>query len=171
VPYWGEAIRGVLGMMNNDQFSRYTNSEQFVISYELLALLQWFVEHDAEKLKKIIAKALDAGLIDKLQHSEDDCIAHEPIEDMQGNIIEFFSLLEALIAETIHEQAVQNAVEKNLMPAIDHLDSSVCDNATVRFSIEKATSRLKKSPQENPQEILFQEILRRWKPSKKKILN
>ena len=74
-------------------------------------------------------------------------------------------MLDALIIETMNEQAVQRAMEKNLLPAIDQIDSNECDNATVRFSIEKATSKYEHNPKENPKELLFKELLKRWKPT------
>src|SRR3972149_2629664 len=110
-------------MTHNDGFSG--ENSQFVLSYELLCLLRWFVDHDADKLKKLITKA-------------------------------------------INEQAVKKAVEKNLMPAIDQIDSTICDDATVRFSIEKAATKIDHNPMENPKELLFKELLKRWKQSNKK---
>lgn len=155
--------------MNNDPLN---SNNQFVISYELLALLQWLVEHDAERLKKIIARALGSGLKKDIQsyksHYSSD---NHTNEDIQHSIVEFFGLLEALLLETINEHAMQDAIEKNLMPAIDQLDSTLCDDATIRSSVEKATVKLNKSPQDNPQDVLFKELLKCWKPHNKKVLN
>lgn len=157
-------------MNNND--SLYANeNQQFVISYELLCLLRWIIEHDAEKLKKIIARAVASGLKDNMNKLDEIQSQQEEVEDIQHSIIEFFGLMEGLLAESINEHAVKTAMEKNLMPTIDHIDSTVCDDATVRFSIEKATNKLEQYPKENPQEVLYKELLKRWKPAKKNILN
>jgi hypothetical protein len=156
--------------MNNDSMN--SHNSQFVISYELLALLQWLVEHDAERLKKIIARALGSGLKKDIQNYKAHFSAdNHTNEDIQHSIVEFFGLLEALLLETMNEHAMQDAVEKNLMPAIDQLDSTICDDATIRTSVEKATTKLNKSPHDNPQEVLFKELLKRWKPQNKKVLN
>ncbi len=53
--------------------------------------------------------------------------------------------MEGLSAESINERAVKIVMEKSLMPTIDQIDSTVCDDATVRFSIEKATNKLELS--------------------------
>lgn len=156
------------GTMNNDSMNSHN---QFVISYELLALLQWLVEHDAERMKKIIARALQNGLKKDIQNFKAYAADAQSNDDIQHSIVEFFGLLEALLVETMNEQAMQDAVEKNLMPAIDQLDSTICDDATIRSSVEKATLKLDKSPQADPQEVLFRELLKRWKPQNKKILN
>jgi hypothetical protein len=164
--------KGFTDMINNNDSSN--NNNQFVISYELLCLLRWLTEHDAERLKKIISRAVVIGLKDELlkmehffdKHKKDMPEAEHNLEEIQYSIVEFFGLLEALLIESLNEHAVQQAVEKNLMPAIDHIDATVCDNDTVRTSIEKATSKSEWNSKENAQEILFKELLKRWKPQK-----
>jgi|EndMetStandDraft_5_1072996.scaffolds.fasta_scaffold97251_1 hypothetical protein len=155
--------------MNNNPFNNDSNT-QFVLSYEILCLLRWLVEHDAEKLKKIIAKAVASGLIDEI-HQAREAQSEEHMEDIQYSILEFFSLLDVLISQSINEQTVQRAMEKNLMPAIDQIDSNICDDETVRSSVEKATSKAGHNPKENPKELLFKELLKRWKPHDKNVLN
>lgn len=155
--------------MNNENHQEVTSDNQFVLSYELLALLEWMVHHESPKLKKMIAKALSSGLKQDIERSAHVQHARQTAEDAQYTIVDFFGLLEALLAETINEQVVQNVLEKKLMPALDHLDASVCGDDTIRVSVEKATATLDQEPSVNPQEALFQELLKHWKPSKKNI--
>lgn len=157
--------------MNDDSLYSPSTDNQFVLSYELICLLQWLMEHDAGKLKKIVAKAISSGLRDRIQ--KESILLENPtgLEDIQESIIDFFGMLEALLLESLHEHAVKKALEKNLLPAIDQIDSTICDDATVRFSVEKATSDIDRNPQENPKDLLFKELLRRWKPNKKNLLN
>ena len=158
-------------MIKDDStFFGNSSNNQFVVSYELLALLHWLIEHEADKLKKIISKTYRAGLHNEI-HKIDSISPTQPTNEIQSTIIEFFSLLEALLLESINEKAVQKVVEKNLMPTIDQIDSSVCDSAMVRFSIEKATSTMDLNPKEDPQDVLYKELLKRWKPSKKNDFN
>jgi len=157
--------------MNDDSFYTPGNTDnQFVLSYELICLLQWLMEHDAHKLKKIVTNALASGLKKEFRKNDvlDDTMG---LEDIQESIVDFFGMLETLILESLNEQAVKKALEKNLIPSIDQIDSTECDDATVRFCVEKATSSIEKNPQENPKELLFKELLRRWKPNKKNVLN
>jgi hypothetical protein len=156
--------------MNNNSFSN-DNNAQFVLSYELLCLLRWLVDNDAEKLKKLVSKAVASGLKENILKARDGQCQDHMNEDIQHSILEFFSLLETLISESMNEQAVQKVLEKNLMPAIDQIDSTICDDATVRFSIEKATAKFEHNPKENPKDLLFKELLKRWKPHNKNILN
>lgn len=155
--------------MNNDSFNNNQNPQQFVISYELLCLLRWLLEHDVDKLKKLVSKALVSGLKNDIKQFEqmgDVSASPELVEEIQHSIIEFFCILETLLLESIKEQAAQRAVEKNLMPTIDHIDSTVCDDEVVRSSMEKATAKSELHPNQNAQSILYKELLKRWKPTK-----
>jgi hypothetical protein len=145
-----------------------TNSKnQFTISYELLTLLQWLATHEEGPLKKIVKQSLQAGLHSRLrqQTSTDSNLA----DTIQFSIVEFFALLEALLLETVDEMALQDAIQHNLLPAIDRIDASACDDETLRVSIEKTTAKLARGQQINAQEQLFREILKQWRPHKKAI--
>lgn len=143
---------------------------QFVLSYELLALLRWLVEHDADKLKKMIGKAITSGLQDELNRIE-NTDEQSLMEEVQYSITDFLSLLETLMIEVINEHVKQKARHQNLLPSIDQIDSTVCDDSTVRCSLEKATAKIDLNPDANPKELLFEELLRRWKPNNKHIKN
>lgn len=136
--------------------------DQLVLSYELLQLLEWLIENEAESLKKIIKRALNKGLNKKLKHQE----INNP-DMIQGNIIDFLELLEILFVESSHEVNVSDVIRKNLMPAIDHIDTSNLSSATVESSAAIATTKKEKNPKENAEKLLFEELLKRWKPKKK----
>lgn len=142
--------------------------EQFAISYELLCLLRWLVEHDSDRLKKMISRAVAKGLNEKIQHiqSYND---QEALEDAHDNMIEFFSTLEAMLIETIQEQTVMQCSQKRLMPAIEHIDTTACEDSLVQESIEKINTQIGRSSNENVQELLLREILKNWKPVKKNV--
>ena len=112
--------------MNNNEFSN--DNAQFVLSYELLSLLRWLAEHDAEKIKKIINKSLSAGLKDEVNRARAGKTEEQTLQDIQHGIIDFFGLLEILLHESMSEAAVQTAVQNNLMPSIDQIDSAICDD-------------------------------------------
>lgn len=154
-------------MNNKDSFS---SNGHFALSYELLCLMQWLLEHEQEKLKKIIVKSLDSGLREELKRIDETMITQtaDPhiSEEMQYAVVEFFGLLENLLSESLNEQAVKKAFERNMMPAIEQIDTTLCDNATVKDSIEKATKKIEMSPSENPKELLCKELIKRWRPLK-----
>ena len=151
--------------MNKDSFSHDSNT-QFALSYELLHLLRWLGEHDTEKLKKIISKAVAHGLHDTIQKTT-SLADPKTLEDMHHGIIDFFELLDTLLSEAINHHVEQKAREKNLLPTIDHLDSSLFDTETLRCSVEKTTKKLDTNPHINPKEQLCKELLKQWKPLNK----
>lgn len=151
--------------MNNDSFSQDTNS-QFVLSYELLHLLQWLGRYDVDKIKKIIAKAVAHGLHDEIQRM-DKISEQNLLQDMHHSMIDFFELLDGLLFDAINDHVEKKAREKNLLPTIDQIDATMCDYETVRSSVEKTTKTLDHQPNANPQEQLYKELLKKWKPLNK----
>ena len=157
--------------MTFDDLYQYDTEDHYVISYELICLLKWLVEKDKEKLKHVVSKALSSGLKHTIKQKKSLDQEEYILEDIQDTILDFFGTLESIILESLSEQTIKKAIENNLMPTIDKIDSTVCDDATVRFSIEKATSKIEQNPQENAHDRLYEELLKRWKPNKKNILN
>lgn len=156
--------------MNNQDNGSPRNNAQFVLSYELLALLRWLVDQHEETLKNIVGHALSAGLheeLQKIERTEDATYLHE----IQHSITDFLTTLEALLIEQVSERIRQKAQYTDLAPALEKIDSTVCDQAIVDVSIEEATSKLEMNPKANPKELLFKELLRRWKPSDSKVKN
>ena len=152
-------------MNNKDIFNNLDN--QLIISQELLKLMQLLIINEPETLKKLILKSLKNGLENNLNKTDylDDSYT---VLEAQESIIGFMGLLEALLFESLNEQSINKVLLKNKMPAIDQIDSSICDDAIIKFSVEKTASKIE---QENPQELFFKEILKHWKPSKKKTIN
>ncbi len=148
-----------------NSFKNIDPKDQLVISYELLQLMEWIVEHESESLKKLIIRALKRGFDDQLKQSQNYKELYSA-EDMQNNVIDFLALIEALLIEATNEKEVDSIIQKNLMPAIDHVDTSNCDSSTLKSSIAIASSKIHKNSKENVQEIFLKELLKRWKPNK-----
>ena len=160
--------------MNNDHNNHDEKQNQLTISYELLCLLSWFLEHDLEKFRKLIGKALAAGLDDEIKQIEiSGDYRNDPqlAQEMHYTMIDFFSILETILFQSMNEYTVQKAKQKNLMPAIEHIDAAHCDDNIVRTSVERANAFSERTDKHTPQEILFKELLRRWKPTKKSAMN
>lgn len=166
--YLNNVLGKGLTMEINNFNNNNSNDNQFVISYELICLLQWIIEHESEQLKQLVQRAMQSGLQETI-HADD---SQEPVlEDIQAIIIDFFELCETLIAEVEHEQSVKKVIAKNLMPTIDQIDSQQCDDDTLRSSIDSITMELDQTPQKSAREVLYKEILKQWKPNKKAAIN
>ncbi len=155
--------------MNNDSFSHDGNT-QFALSYELLHLLRWLEQHDIEKLKKIISKAVAQGLHDEIQKTTAH-VNQNVLEEMHHGIIDFFELMDTLLNDAINNHVEKRAKEKNLLPTLDHFDSSMLDHETVRTSIENTTKQLDAHPHINPKDQLCKELLKQWNPLSSDFMN
>lgn len=147
--------------------NKSTLDTQFVVSYELLQLLQWFSEHEPAALKKLISYALHKGLAEQLEYNES--LKKSPPDDLQNNIIDFFSLLETMLQEVLHEEKHldSDAEEEQDIPAAHQIDTSLCDTQTVATSISQACEALKQDHAGNPKDILCRELLKCWHPTNK----
>ncbi len=144
--------------MNNNDFDQ--PGDQFVLSQELVQLMEWILEHEADGLKRVIARAIAKGMHKRDKH---ESIAYNP-EDYQHSVIDFFSLMELLMIEVTSEHSVSRILQKNLLPAVDHVDNSACDVATIQSSATFATSKAERKPQQYARDVFLKELLKRWKP-------
>lgn len=157
--------------MNNEKNFTAVPEGQVLLTYELLFLLQWLIEHESEALKKIIVRALKNGFNDPDFRNHEMIEMHISDPNIHHCIVDFLGLLDALLIESTAELTVQKNVERNLIPALNHIDSTICNDETVQGSLKKTTAFLHNHPEENPQEILLKELLKRWKPDKKLSMN
>lgn len=145
--------------MDNNQ-----KHDQLTLSLELLHLMRWIYEHDPEGVKKLISRAMTQGF-GKTLHTADNVSSIS--DGIQHSIIDFFVLMEELMIEVLNEHQIKVVLQKNLFPAIAHIDSSAYDNATLRFSVERVTSQMQNNPSLDAQDLLMKELIKRWKPNKK----
>ena len=152
----------------NNQFDIENQCE---LSYELLYLLKWLLENESTTLKKIVAQALRSGLRDELRSSSTLMNNNINSDAIQNSIVDFLDLLDVLLHESISEASMKKALEQNLIPDLNKIDSNVCDKAIVQCSLDKTTDHLEHHPNANAKELLYRELLKRWKPTKKKMHN
>lgn len=150
--------------MNKDLFPF---SSQLVLSNELMMLMQWLIENHQEELKDLIREALGKGLSEKLDSAKDFGRYMSP-ESPSEDIAEFFSTLETLYYESSNEMRFGGGRSQQLVTLASKIDSSVCDDTTVEFSLDKASSKMERNPEQDAKDLLGQELLRCWKPHNKK---
>lgn len=137
-------------------------TDQVVITLELLALLRHIVDNHALALRSFITQVQRTQ-----KRTSSDQTKNDDLEQAQSSIIEFLTLMESLAYEVNREQQATHQMQQVLMPSINRIDTSACDDDTVQASVERATDQLNHDPAKNPQELLFKELLKRWKPTKK----
>ncbi len=147
--------------------SEHYGSNQMNISYELLMLLQWMLEHEQESLKKLIGKALQHGLRQQLEAVTTQRERQEAAAELQDSIIDFFMLLETHIGTLMQDDHTQEVIQRNMLPALKQVDARTYAHGVLQTSIAKAEAAFCKTDKGNPKEILCKELLKRWKPGKK----
>lgn len=148
-----------------------TESTQLTVSYELLLLLNWIIIHEKNRFKKIIHKSLKTGLLAELAKTHRNDISHDAlINRLQGNVADFFNLLELLLHDAVSESLEQTALQKQLIETIDHIDGTMCDTETIRTSMHTISSTLNNTSGIKAKELLLKEVLKKWKP-KNNIVN
>lgn len=144
----------------------------FVISHELLKLLEWLMDHEQESIRKLVKNIVQQDAF--IQAHIDP---NAQTEDLQQSIVDFFAMLDALIAESTHEDETETVILRSRLPALNNLDTKLYDAAAIATSIEKATEAVLKAEKSNrpnkkqekevsPKDILCKELLKRWKPDK-----
>lgn len=142
-----------------------TDSTQLTVSYELLLLLNWIIIHEKDRFKKIIDKSLKTGLLVELEKTHmTDASNDALISRLQGNVADFFNLLELLLHNAVSESLEKTASQQKLMDTIDHIDGTMCDAETIRTSMHTVSSTLNNSSSLNAKELLLKEVLKKWKP-------
>lgn len=137
-------------------------TDHLVITPELLVLMRRLVTDHEHDLKALVSKVVT-------KKSSGDDVA-DP-QEAQAIILEFFALMEHLLEQAHQEQEVAQHLQKQLMPSLNHIDQTSCDHHMVSSSAQSAIDQMRSNAQANPQELLFKEILKHWKPSKKTILH
>lgn len=145
--------------------------EQCELSFELLYLLKWLTEYELGTLKKIIERAIQNGFRSQLSKSQDELHDQSSMAPIHHSIIDFLDLLDTLLHEAINEHSLKTAYQKNLMPSINKIDGMSYDTAIVQHSLDKTITHLEHNPEANAKELLFKELLKRWKPGSKKAIN
>jgi hypothetical protein len=154
-------------MPGNDPFD--TPPEQLTLSYELLYLLQWIIENEQETLKVFIQEAVRRQQAAERAQKEQVYYAHD--DELQQNIVDFFAVLDAVLYEAIEEESVFKAVQKNLMPSLNQIDSNACDTDTIQSSVDEATAHLDAHPEQNAKDVLYKELLKQWEPDEQTLAN
>lgn len=141
-------------------------AEHLVLSQEFLVLLQWIIDHEAETLKKIITRALKNNFMHYYgsTHQASDA-------ELQQSIVDFLTIFDALLLEVTQEHTAQKQLDRNLIPALNHLDSHVCSEKMIASSLAKIDVQDSQVSKETMQDLLLKELLKRWKPDKKAVLN
>jgi len=143
-----------------------TNHTQCTLSFELLKLMQWWITQEPGILKKMITNSLENGLRDYLK-AHNDMDAFKEQAALHHNIVDFFSCIETLLNQSLEEHKAHDALQRQLIPDAHNIDGISLRGPTIKESLAHATQQYLQKQDQSPRQLLFKEVLKRWKPSKK----
>lgn len=152
---------------NND----YNQESQLVLSYEILTLLEWLIEHENHALQLLVKKALANGLRKKVHPPRSASNRSVSAKAMQAIVIDFFANLDHTLSLSLQEDLLDRAAKNDLLRSLEHIDTQHCDSITLAQSVEQATRTIERHPEQNAKELFCKEFLHRWNPNNSETSN
>ncbi|MBV8661173.1 MAG: hypothetical protein JO129_03445 [Candidatus Dependentiae bacterium] len=142
------------------------NDDQFIVSYELLYILQWLMMYEKEAFTHLVHKAFIQGSQSTSLHNNFD--QTEEAEYLQNSVIDFFSFLEQEVENVAQSESMKHIMQKNLLKTLDHIDPKIFDPAIIKASMMATAEKI--NPQRNHQakDYFLKELLKKWHPKKDK---
>jgi len=141
------------------------SDDQFIVSYELLYILQWLLTYEQDAFAKLVQKSFVKGS-QATNNSQQDYDQTEESEYLQNSVVDFFSFLEQEVAKASNQESIQHILQKNLLQTLDHIDPTIFDPAIVQSSMIMTAEKI--HPQKNHQakDFFLKELLKQWHPKK-----
>jgi hypothetical protein len=149
--------------MNQKTFVEH--EDQFIVSYELLYMLQWIMTYEQQALIEIIHKAFVQG--SQVTHNASISDQFEQGEYVQNSVVDFFSFLEMHVQNIAEQESMKHIMQNSLLKTLDHIDPHNFDPALVRASMMATAEKV--TPQQNHQAKAFflKQLLKKWNPHDK----
>jgi len=142
------------------------NDDQFIVSYELLYILQWIMTYEQEALKNLVHKAFVQG--SQVQYSQHDDQFEKP-ENLQSSVLDFFSFLEHQVDHLAQTDSMPYTLQKNLHQTIGHIDPKLFDPALIQTTMMRTAEKAHLQKNDHVvKEIFLKELLKKWQPKKDK---
>ena len=167
-------------------------SAQISLSFELVSLLNWLLRHEKTMLNTMVKHALERGFAEELEKI-DPSTANADSEELYNTVLDFLDHLEHTVIKNLETVNVDNKTKDAIMPTLQKLEGDNLDQKTLWLSMQQTKARILKAQQtrtqkvtaeNNPRqetkvieqtqqanEILFEQLLKNWKPTNKETMN
>lgn len=134
------------------------------LSFELLVLINWLMQNEKPMLNNLIKHALKNGLseeFEKISNAENI----EINEQFYTTILGFLLSIEDNLIEHLSQIKINKAEKNDILPVLKKIDLR-------NIRIKPIFSESKHSiNSEDTKNVLFQQVLKNWKPDKNDLLN
>jgi len=146
------------------------------LSFELILLLNWLVKHEKAQLNNLVKDALEKGF---MQEIEDISPNDYPqlADQFYSSILEFLMFFEQSLLNNLESINIDEVTNNAIGPVIKKLDFENLDIKTLWLSMQQTKDKMSKTRaniEHGPEQInnlLFERLLKNWKPSKKSPMN
>lgn len=142
------------------------NDDQFIVSYELLYIIQWLMTYEKEALTNLVHNAFIQG--SQASDNHDSYDQKEEAEYLQSSIIDFFSFLEEEVENVAQAESVKHIMQKNLLKTLDHIDPKLFDPSIVKASMMATAEKLHPQRNDQAKDFFLKQLLKKWQPKKDK---
>jgi len=143
------------------------NDDQFIVSYELLHILQWLLTYEKEAFTDLVQQAYIQGT-QNLEHNSDLYEQMEESDYLQNSVLDFFSFLEKEVGSIASAESVKHIMQKNLLKTLDHIDPKVFDPVIIRESMQLTAEKVHPKRNYQAKDLFLKELLKKWHPKKEK---
>ncbi|MFH0898965.1 MAG: hypothetical protein V1855_05275 [bacterium] len=149
------------------------------LSLELICLIAWLLKHEKSKLNVLIKRAIKNGLIQELDKLEKRDFL-KASEELHMTVLDFLMFLEDSLIENLKTSHLDIKTERTLIPPLKNMEEDALPAQTIQLSIKEAKDQLIQEKQTDPtvsedvdhvKQVLFEQIIKNWKPSNKELLN
>ena len=162
-------------------------SAQISLSFELISLLNWLLRHEKTMLNTMIRHSLERGFAEELEKID----TTQPVansEELYNTVLDFLEYLEHTLIKNLESIHIDHSTKDAILPTLHKLEGDSLDQKTLWLSMQQTRARMLKVQQEkaadapieaqarakrsqHANEILFQQLLKNWKPNAKETMN
>lgn len=142
------------------------NDDQFIVSYELLYILQWLITYEKEAFTQLVHKAFTQG--SQATNNIEATDQFEEAEYLQNSVIDFFSFLEEEVDNAAEHASMEHIMQTNLLKTLDHIDPKIFDPAIIKASMVATAEKVRPQHNHQAKDYFLKQLLKKWTPKKDK---
>ncbi len=159
---------------------------QISLSFELISLLSWLMKHEKNMLNSLVKHALDHGFAEQFDQLDASQFKGTQ-EELYNTVLSFLEFLESSLIKNLEVVQVDPQTKDSIMPTLQKIEGDSLDQKTLWLSMRQTKARImkdaqkgaspeeqlpvKKTDSQKAAEILFEQIIKNWKPNNKEVMN
>lgn len=151
--------------------------------------MSWLLKNEKQGLNTLIKHAVQHGFSEELEKVES--LDHTKVsEQLYTTILDFLVLLEQILMKNLETISLDTTTKDAILPALEKIDLDSLDDRTIWLSMQQTKDKLhkhnnhslkhkhnteekttKQASNEQAKKILFEQLIKNWKPTKNEPLH